>query len=121
MKQIQCVEAYKALKKLSGIPMDLGISYRLMKLKKQLEVHYSFEEQEETKMFNEFHGSFNEDGKTMTFPTPEEAKEFSRKWQELRNMEIDEEFTPVDVPLDQNFQLTMQDMEALDGFVNFIE
>ena len=40
MKQSQLVEAYKAIKKLSDIPMDLHIAYRVMKLKKQLEEHY---------------------------------------------------------------------------------
>lgn len=121
MKQIQLVEAYKTLKKMANIPMDITTSFKLMKLKKRLEEYYQFEEQEEMKMFNEFHGELINDGRSMQFPTQEDANAFSKKWQELKDMEVEIEIEPIPVMLDQDIRLTIQDMEALDGFIQFIE
>jgi hypothetical protein len=88
-------------------------------MKDALQSQYDFQCQEETKSFNENHGSFNDQGK-MIFPSMEEYKAFEYKMEELRNLDIDITITPIEIPVNDNIILSADEIKNLIGFINFI-
>lgn len=120
MKQVQLVKAYMVLDKLAKVTFPLTISNKIFHMKEKLQSQYDFQSQEETKSFQDNHGSFNADNK-MTFQTVEDYNAFECRMKELRDLEIDIEIQPFDIPISDNIMLTADEIKDLNGFVNFIE
>ena len=115
MKQILYMEAYNALdgmgKKVTG-----KIAFKLFGLKKKLEEIVQFQLEEEKKLIEKYEGVVNESG-LIRFANPEKSAEFFREKKELYGMDYDIEAIEVDI--DSVPDVTLEEIEALDGIVVF--
>ena len=118
--QKEAVMAYKALEKISGQEVGWKTAYWLMKLKKQLQGQFDFQRECEQKLFEKYHPV--QDGGQFKFNSTDEAQAFVKELEDIGNIELtDLHIKPVEIPERENLHLTVADMEALDGFVEFQE
>lgn len=123
MKLLQCVAAYVAAKSLMKQEMDYKSAYELMMLNRKLSAQAEFYSKEEKKLVEEY-GKKNGDGIVelseqgrFAIADPKKAGEFARKRSELDTMEI--EWNEKPRKLSAPAKLTAEQLEALDGFVEF--
>lgn len=119
MKQEKLVKAYMALDKLAKVSLPLSISNKIFHMKDALQTQYDFQCQEETKSFEENHGSFNDQG-NMVFTTVKEYNAFETRMKELKDLDIDFAINSIEVPINDNIILTADEIKDLVGFVDFI-
>lgn len=119
-RQDQIIAAHKVLTNLSNEPLNIKLSYQIYRLLKKLQPYYDFQVEKERELFKKYNPKPSENG-TFDFNTPEEAQEFANAMKELWESEIDDlDFKPVVLHLDQdNIQLSVKDIKALDDFVIF--
>lgn len=117
--QKEAVAAYKILSKISSQPMSWKTAYWMSKLKKKLGAQLDFQKECEEKLFEKYQPEQTEEGR-LKLKTPEEARAFDKEWEEIGSIELaDLQFQKVYIPETENLQISMADMEALDGFVQF--
>ena len=117
MKQSAVIKAYKALIKLGQRDLPIKLAFDLFKLKTALQPHFDFQVAEEKKA--SANATANPDG-SITFGTPEEAAAFRQKLMELGDIDVELKVKPVQIPLSiPGLTLSMEDIAALDGFVQF--
>lgn len=120
MKQFTIIRAYKALKKLGEQELPIKTACKVHRLMVSLRPVWEFQVQEEEKIISRLQPGMN--GGDLQFKTPEEAQEFRDRLRELNEMEVDDlAFTPVSVPVPEDALLTANDIDALDGFISFVE
>lgn len=118
--QKNIVKAYKAVDKISSICLDLKLAYKFFRLKQILKKQYEFQTEREMSFVREFEGEVLAGGKVQC-KTTEDARALSGKIEELENMEVDlGDFDKVQLPLNSELNLSMNDLEALDPFIEFI-
>ena len=119
MKQNKIVDAYKTIKNMNGEKFHLPVAYKLYKLRKELEPHFDFKTEQEKAAIAEFEGKVNDNG-SVSFKSPEIAQQFVDKLKELGDMEIETEIEPVVIRMeDVHVELTPNEIEKLDGFIDF--
>jgi len=117
MKQFRIIKAYKALIKLGQQDLPIRLAFDLFKIKQALQPQWDFQVDEENKLAAG--AKVDADG-TVTFNTPEDADAFRKKLSELNNIDVNLKVKPVRIPLSiPGAVLSMNDIEALDGFVVF--
>jgi hypothetical protein len=117
MRQSTIVRAYKALIKLGQQELPAVSAFELFKIKRELQPHLDFQIDEEKKM--SAGATVSPDG-SVTFPSPEAAAAFRDKLKEIGDMDVDLKVKPVQIPLSTpGLTLSMDDIEALDCFVQF--
>ena len=117
MKQFRIINAYKALIKLGQQDLPIKLAFALFKIKQALQPQWDFQLDEENKLAAG--AKVSADG-TVTFNTPEDADAFRKKLSELNNVDVNLKVKPVRIPLSiPGAVLSMNDIEALDGFVVF--
>ena len=116
MNQRKVVLAYKALLRLSEQPLPLPVAYGLHKAKKALESAWQFQLEQEEKMIAECKGVIDGSG-SVTFPDDAARLEYVRKALELNEMETEIEAPGVILPADSGLNLTVNEIDALDGIV----
>ena len=119
MKQSKIIEAYHVLKNTAGESYPLPIAYALYNLRKSMEPHADFQIEQEKKLIEEFNGKPGANG-LINFGNTENAQRFLEKLKELGDLEVDFTFTPIDIPISEDIKITPNDIEKLDGFVNFV-
>lgn len=118
--QNEAVLAYKALDKISGQEVSWKTAYWLMKLKKQLQGQFDFQRECEQKLFEKYHPV--QENEQFRFNSTEDAQNFVKELDDIANIELtDLHIKPVEISENENLHLTVKDMEALDGFVEFQE
>lgn len=119
-RQDKIIAAHKVLTNLANEPLNIKLSYQIYRLLKKLQPYYDFQVEKERELFKKYNPKPSENG-TFDFNTPEEAQEFANAMKELWESEIDDlDFKPVVLHLDQdNIQLSVNDVKALDDFVIF--
>ena len=118
MKQGKMVQAYNALQRLGGQVMDDLVAYKLFKLKKQMAPAIEFQTEREQLIFEKYQPERTGNGQ-YSFRTSGQAAEFRNELNELADMETEVTVTPVKIPKGQRLLISMDDIEALDGFVEF--
>ena len=115
MKQILYIEAYNALdgmgKKVTG-----KTAFKLFGVKKKLEEIIQFQLEEEKKLIEKYEGTVNESG-LIRFANPEKSAEFFREKKELYS--VDYGIDAIEVDIDSVPDVTLEEIEALDGIVVF--
>lgn len=118
MKQIQVINAYKALTNLSNQVLPIRISYAIHKLRKSLSTAWDFQVERE-KYILEKYGAHFENG-MIIFSDPNVVKDFEMEFNELNQMESDFKLdSPIIIPMAEGIAITPNDIDALDGFVIF--
>ena len=119
MKQEKIIEAYRVLKNMAWESYPLPVAYSLYNLRKSMEPQADFQLEQEKKLIEEFNGKPGENG-LINFGDQENAQKFLEKIKELGDLEVDFIFTPIDIPISEDIKITPNDIEKLDGFVNFV-
>ena len=89
---------------------------KLFHLKSAMREHFEFYAEQERNIVDELEGTITEDGMVL-IPDKEKRKEYGRKRKELDEMECEIDTEPVTIELVNNPWATLEDMEALEGFV----
>lgn len=120
MNQRKIISAVNALSRFGTAPLPIKVSYGVFKLRRQLEPHYTFELEQEKKLLAEFGGTVNKD-KMISFEKEENAVRFANALSELNDMEVDVDFDPVYIQLDElaGYRIAPDDIEALQPFIVF--
>lgn len=112
------VKAYNVLEKLANRSMPIKMAYSLFKLRQQLKPIYTFFYEREKALVDELKPTIIGDGK-LQFLTVEDKTRWEEKHTELTETETDIVIEPVSLLLSEDFELSPNDVEALDGFVTF--
>ena len=125
MKQSTIIKAYKVLNKLYGEDLPLPVSYKLYRLRSQLAPQWNFQNEKEREIFTKYSPSINTDG-TLSFKDDNERDAFTKEFTELCNTmaELDADIGEVKkfaIKLSDGISLSMEDIEALQDFIDFEE
>ena len=90
----------------------------LFRLKNALKENVDFQVEEEMKLVNEYGGAVTDTG-AIVIADKGKREAFLKARKELGEMECDVEGEPVRVDLEKCPDITMEDIEQLDGFVIF--
>lgn len=125
MKQKDIIKAYKAIEKYEQKPIPLKASYALFKTKKLIQDQIDFQNKEEREIYKKYKPTPQEDG-SLKFDSQEKAvefaKEFDAKIKEIIDIDVDlGEFKKFKIPVDQIIDISVEDIEALEPFIDFEE
>ena len=119
MKQIKIVQAYNTTEELSkNENLSVNAKWVLYKLRKDLHSHYDFYISESRNLFNQYETTTDEN--TITFKSAEEAKEYTSKQAEIDELEVELESQKNSLRLSDVPNITVQQIEILEDFVEFI-
>lgn len=93
-------------------------AFALFRMKQKLKELIEFQAEEEQKLVEAHGGTIAEDG-TITIKDEDQRIAFSADKAKLYELPVDPEIEPVTVELDGIPEITMDEIEALDGFVTF--
>jgi hypothetical protein len=94
------------------------VAFSLFKLKKELKQYVDFQGEEQDKLVKKYGGEIADNGMIM-IADAKKKEEFDKADRELGEMEC--EITPVRIPAGLVPDITLAEIEALDGFVEFTE
>lgn len=125
MKQKDIIKAFHALQKYEEKDLPIRISYSLFKVKKLIEDHVEFQLNAEQEIFQKYKPTSNEDG-SLKFKSEEQAREFaqefSSKIDEIGEIEVEPDLkNKPKISLDQMVDMSIEDIEALEPFIEFTE
>ena len=126
MKQKDIILAYKAITNFNQNEKNkknasVRTTHDLFIIKKLLEPHWQYQSELERDIFQETKAKMLENG-DIEFKSQEQKDKFFEKLNEVSNLDIDlGDFTKVKIKLDEDINIPMDDMEALDPFVEFVE
>ena len=118
MKQSDIIKAYKTIQKYEHEKLPLNTSYALYRIKKQLEDQWNFQVERETTIFEKYKPEIKENG-NFIFKTPEDTQNFAKDIQELADMDIDIDIRKSTISFEDNVQMSVEDISALEEFVIF--
>lgn len=138
MKQYRISKAYQVLNGMQNMDMPVRMALHLSMLMKKLSPCFDSAVECERRLLVKYDGDIDANGRIVfKIRGAEEGKAtdqdradaqarmdgFNREQEELAQTEIELDFKPVDIKLDDvtDMKITMADMTALDGFVNFVE
>lgn len=116
--QSKAVVAYKTINKISGGNLPLPVAFALFKMKKKLAAQFEFQIEQEQKIIEECKASVDAEG-NWTFESEEDKKAFVERLTEVSNMPVEIDIDPQTIPLNANIELSVEDMEALENFIEF--
>ena len=119
MKHIEIINAYKALDSLTSQRLPLPASYKLFKLRAEMQKIYDFRLEEEQKLFDQFKPTMEED-KRLRFATTEDREQFDERIAALNDME-DDTIQPIEIPLLDTIELTTDEIQSLSSIIRFAE
>lgn len=113
-------EAFNAYLTLSRIRSKVkGMdALHLFHLKNMLQESVDFQNEEEGKLIEEAGGVITDNG-TIIIADPEKKKAYMKARKELAEMQTEVQTEPVKVNLERNPDITMEEIELLQGFVEF--
>lgn len=117
-KQSKAVQAYKAIDKMAKGALPLPVSYSFFKLKKALQCHIEFQISKEQELFDQYQPVFNEDG-IWTFKSEDDKNEFVKKINEIGELDVEIDSNIITISQTSGITMSIEDMEALDAFVEF--
>ncbi len=113
MKQGKIIMAIKTLDKLKSQQMALSLSYRLYKLRKELQPHWDWQVEQEMQMLEKF-GEHNENGMTIK---QEARADMDSALALIVDTEVEQDWNPVKIAVSDDLMISVEDIEALDGFI----
>lgn len=90
----------------------------LFRLKNKLQEYIDFQSEEEERIAADHGGQVAENGMIL-IADPEKRKDFNKAIRELREMEIELDYTPIAISIEANPKILLEDIENLAGFVDF--
>lgn len=120
MNQKQMVNAYLTLTQLGSAKLPVTTAYALYQLRKRLEPSHAFCLEQERIILERFEGRL--EGDTLFFPNAENAQQAREELNAMNAMDVEYEAEPVKICAEElrATALSMDDIAALDGFVELI-
>ena len=119
-KQSELVKAYLALYNIGRQPWPGPIARKIFMMRKALKPAFDFQREQEDMLIKKYNGI--QKGTSVEFPDKDLAEKYSTERDEVSNMEVDDiDFLPFEIKLTTDVSLSPVDLEALDGFVEFVE
>jgi len=119
MKQSQMVNAYKVLENLSKQTMPIKTAYAVHKLRGKLKPAFDFQVEQEERLIEKLNPKI-ENG-SLFFQNVDDAQEWKDEMIAVGNMESDIEFEPIKISINDDLQISLDNIDALEGFVDFVE
>ena len=116
LTQHMAVVAYSTIIRM-GQKVAGKAAFSLFRLKQSLKQIVEFQSEEEMKLVEKYGATVTDDGRILPVDDAEKFAELVKEKEELGNMECD--VVPVEIDLDSIPEITMNEIEALDGFVIF--
>lgn len=117
--QHKAVNAYIALIKLSRATLKGRVARDLFMLKTKLEPSWNFQKEEQDKYIKEYNGTLDDDG-NLRFSNQDDRDQFDKKINEIAEIETEFDIEPVQIKCD-DIEISVSDIEALAGFVEFTD
>lgn len=118
IKQSKTVAAYVSLIKLSKEMLPAKTAMDLFRLKGKLTPQWDFQREQEALYIGEYAMNDRPENETVRFESEELRNKFVKAMDDVGNTEVEIDFDPVQVELN-DFKLSIGDIEALEGFVEF--
>lgn len=115
--QGKVLTAYTALRRI-GKKVRGKDALDLFHLKRKLQENIDFQGEEEMRLVEEFGGQVSQDG-VVLIADEEKRQAFNNAMLELRAIEVEIDTPAPVISLERNPDITMDDIEQLDGFINF--
>ena len=116
LTQQKAIIAYTAIMNM-GQKVTGKTAFALFRLKQTLRGIVDFQSEEEMKIVEKYGAKVTEDGRILPGEDAEAFKKLLKEKQELGEMECD--VVPWEIELDSIPEITMSEIEAIDGFVIF--
>lgn len=113
MEQGKIINAIKALDRLKSQQIALPLSYRIYKLRQELQPHWDWQVEQEMKIMQEI-GEETENGLTVK---AERGADFNAALRSIVQTDVEQDWNPVKIDLDSGLNVSMEDLEALEGFI----
>ena len=121
MKQNKLVRAYKSLNKLANQELPITIACKVHRLIVSIRPAWEFQVSEEEKILGRLKPEVLTGG-DLQVKSVEEAQEFKTRAKEIGDIDVDDiTIVPIAIPANIDAALTPNDIEALDGFIEFTE
>ena len=115
MTQGDAVRAYGAIVRM-GQKATGAAAFTLFRLKKSLQEIFEFQNEEEQKLVKKYGGQMIDNG-LVVIADKEQREQFQKEVEKLHAMECD--IQPVTIPAAAIPEISLAEIEALDGFVIF--
>ena len=115
MTQGDAVRAYGAIVRM-GQKATGAAAFTLFRLKKSLQEIFEFQNEEEQKLVQKYGGQMIDNG-LVVIADKEQREQFQKEVENLHGMECD--IQPVTIPAAAIPEISLAEIEALDGFVIF--
>lgn len=122
--QGKAVSALIAINRISGQKMPSFAAYKLFRLRKKLKDVAEFQGEQEEKLVEELGGKINDMGRVIWNDPGEKAAkdaEYAKRHKELEDMECEIDTEKIMMTFKEISEITPQDMEALDDFIEWKE
>lgn len=115
--QDKVLTAYSALMRIRKVVRGRD-ALDLFHLKNQLQENIDFQSEEEMRLIEEYGGTVTNEG-IVLIADDEKKRAFAKAIGDLRKMEVEVKADKPIIHLEQNPEITMEDIEQLDAFVTF--
>lgn len=119
MTHKKVITAYKVLEKMSKQTLPIKEAYALHKLRGKLKTAFDFQVEQEERLIEKLNPKI-ENG-SLFFQNVDDAQEWQDEMIAVGNMESDIEFEPIKISINDDLQISLDDIDALEGFVDFVE
>lgn len=125
MKQSTIIRAFKALNNIYGQKTTLSVSHKLWTLRNMLMPHWEFQSEKEREVIEKYDPEVKPDG-SVQFKSKEDGeacmKEYTQTVNELADLDVDlGDFKKIVLHFDDKLEMSVEDMDALSEFIDFVE
>lgn len=113
MNQGKVILAIKALDKLKNQQMPLQLSYKVYKLRKELQTHWDWQVEKEMELLERF-GEPADNGMVVK---QDSRADFNSALNFISFTEVEQDWTPIRIPMSTELKISAEDIDALDGFI----
>lgn len=118
MKQSTIINAYKVIQKHRQDQLPLDVSLAFFKVKKMLDDQWEFQLEKENELIEKYHPTRKENG-DLVFDPPENMDKFIEEINAIGDLDIDLDYKKVDAKFGNKIELSVDEIEALEEFMNF--
>jgi hypothetical protein len=111
------IDAVPSLQKVSAAELSLKNLYKVHKMVSELDTEVEFFNNEKEKIISKYR---DENVKTEVKISKENIDAVNREIRDLLNVEVEPDFVKIQLPDTEDIKLSVNDLKALDGFVEII-
>lgn len=121
MKHVKILNAYPIIKDLKKIRFNGKTALQLNRMEKELKEVYDFQMEEHQKLFKDYKPEYNQETNQLSFKTEDECDAFLKASNELDELEHEVKAPVVRIPIEKVPEISGDDMDKLEGLIEFYE